>query len=59
MAENHPVGQNGEGRGWQRRPDQRIFIAADWTSYKARLKGALQLATKLAKLAAGATVKER
>ena len=57
MAENHPVGQDGEGRGRQRRPDQKVFIAADWTSDGARLKGALQLATTLAKLAAGATVK--
>jgi transcription-repair coupling factor (superfamily II helicase) len=39
------------------RPDQKLFIAADWTSDSARLKGALQLATTLAKLAAGATVK--
>jgi transcription-repair coupling factor (superfamily II helicase) len=39
------------------RPDQKVFIAADWTADGARLKGALQLATTLAKLAAGATVK--
>jgi transcription-repair coupling factor (superfamily II helicase) len=39
------------------RPDQKIFIAADWASDGARLKGALQLATTLAKLAAGATLK--
>ena len=39
------------------RPDQKVFIAADWTSDGARLKGALQLATTLAKLAAGATLK--
>jgi transcription-repair coupling factor (superfamily II helicase) len=39
------------------RPDQKVFIAADWASDGARLKGALQLATTLAKLAAGATLK--
>ena len=39
------------------RPDQKLFVAADWASDTARLKGALQLAQSLAKLAAGATVK--
>jgi transcription-repair coupling factor (superfamily II helicase) len=39
------------------RPDQKLFIAADWAADTARLKGALQLATTLAKLAAGATLK--
>ncbi len=39
------------------RPDQKLFVAADWVSDGARLKGALQLASSLAKLAAGATVK--
>jgi transcription-repair coupling factor (superfamily II helicase) len=39
------------------RPDQKLFIAADWGSDSARLKGALQLATTLGKLAAGATIK--
>jgi transcription-repair coupling factor (superfamily II helicase) len=39
------------------RPDQKLFIAADWATDGARLKGALQLATTLSKLAAGATVK--
>jgi transcription-repair coupling factor (superfamily II helicase) len=39
------------------RPDQKLFIAADWSSDTARLKGALQLATTLAKHAAGATLK--
>ncbi len=39
------------------RPDQKLFVAADWSSVEARLKGALTLAAALAKLAAGGTVK--
>ena len=39
------------------RPDQKLFIAADWAQDTARLKGALQLASSLAKLASGGTVK--
>ncbi len=39
------------------RPDQKLFIAADWVNDSARLKGALGLASSLAKLAAGATIK--
>ena len=39
------------------RPDQKLFVAADWASDAARLKGALQLATGLARLAEGGTVK--
>jgi transcription-repair coupling factor (superfamily II helicase) len=39
------------------RPDNKLFIAADWASDHPRLKGALQLATTLAKLASGATLK--
>jgi len=39
------------------RPDNKLFIAAEWGADQARLKGALQLATTLAKLAAGATLK--
>ena len=39
------------------RPDQKLFIAADWSSDSARLKGALQLAVTLSKLASGATLK--
>ncbi|KPF61005.1 transcription-repair coupling factor [alpha proteobacterium AAP81b] len=41
------------------RPDQKLFIAADWAGDTARLKGALQVAQALAKLAAGATVKPK
>lgn len=36
------------------RPDQKLFVAADWAHDQTRLKGALQIATSLAKLAAGA-----
>ena len=39
------------------RPDQKLFVAADWAIDGARLKGALQLAVTLAKLAGGATIK--
>jgi transcription-repair coupling factor (superfamily II helicase) len=39
------------------RPDQKLFVAADWAQDGARLKGALQLALALAKLAGGAMVK--
>ena len=39
------------------RPDQKLFIAADWDNDKARLKGALAIASALAKLAAGAKMK--
>ncbi|MBC7507064.1 MAG: hypothetical protein H7267_15310, partial [Sandarakinorhabdus sp.] len=39
------------------RPDNKLFIAAEWIADNARLKGALQLATTLAKLASGATLK--
>lgn len=39
------------------RPDQKLFVAADWSHDQTRLKGALQIATSLAKLAAGAIVK--
>ena len=39
------------------RPDQKLFIAADWASDAARLKGALALAVALANLAKGGTVK--
>jgi transcription-repair coupling factor (superfamily II helicase) len=39
------------------RPDQKLFIAADWGDDRTRLKGALQIASALAKLAGGATVK--
>ena len=39
------------------RPDNKLFIAAEWGDDRARLKGALALASALAKLAAGATLK--
>jgi transcription-repair coupling factor (superfamily II helicase) len=39
------------------RPDQKLFVAADWISDGVRLKGALALASTLAKLAGGATLK--
>ncbi|MBV8973473.1 MAG: transcription-repair coupling factor [Sphingomonadaceae bacterium] len=39
------------------RPDQKLFVAAEWSAVEARLKGALTLATGLAKIAAGAAVK--
>jgi transcription-repair coupling factor (superfamily II helicase) len=39
------------------RPDQKLFIAADWGDDRTRLKGALAIASSLAKLAAGARVK--
>ena len=39
------------------RPDNKLFIAADWGSDSTRLKAALQLATTLAKLASGASLK--
>ncbi len=39
------------------RPDQKLFIAADWADDRSRLKGALSLAGSLAKLAGGGTVK--
>ena len=39
------------------RPDNKLFIAADWATDSSRLKGALQLATTLAKLASGAALK--
>ncbi len=39
------------------RPDQKLFVAADWTATDARLKGALALAKGLARIAGGATVK--
>jgi len=39
------------------RPDQKLFVAAEWTQDSTRLKGALSLATSLAKLAGGAMVK--
>ncbi len=35
------------------RPDQKLFVAADWTAEAARVKGSLQVATSLAKLAGG------
>jgi len=35
------------------RPDQKLFVAADWMGDAARMKGALQVATSLAKLAGG------
>ncbi|WP_439533073.1 transcription-repair coupling factor [Polymorphobacter sp.] len=35
------------------RPDQKLFVSADWASEAARAKGALQIATSLAKLASG------
>jgi transcription-repair coupling factor (superfamily II helicase) len=39
------------------RPDQKLFIAADWGDDRTRLKGALTIASALAKLAAGARLK--
>ncbi len=39
------------------RPDQKLFVAAEWTAPEARLKGALSLASALAKIAGGAAVK--
>ncbi len=39
------------------RPDQKLFVAADWGAVEARLKGALTLASALAKIAGGAVVK--
>ncbi len=39
------------------RPDQKLFVAADWSQDQIRLKGALQIATSLAKLAAGASIR--
>ncbi|WP_416908975.1 MAG: transcription-repair coupling factor [Polymorphobacter sp.] len=39
------------------RPDQKLFIGADWSHDATRLKGALQIATSLAKLATGAAPK--
>ncbi len=39
------------------RPDQKLFIAAEWVSDAARLKGALALASSLAKLAGGGSIK--
>jgi transcription-repair coupling factor (superfamily II helicase) len=39
------------------RPDQKLFIAADWGDDRTRLKGALAIASSLAKLAAGARLK--
>ncbi len=39
------------------RPDNKLFVAADWAQEITRLKGALQLALSLAKLAGGAMVK--
>ncbi len=39
------------------RPDQKLFVAADWANDATRLKGALSLASGLAKLAGGGTVK--
>ena len=41
------------------RPDQKLFIAADWGDDRTRLKGALAIASALAKLAAGATLKPK
>ncbi len=41
------------------RPDQKLFIAADWGDDKTRLKGALSIASTLAKLAQGASVKPK
>ncbi|MEI6418523.1 MAG: transcription-repair coupling factor, partial [Sphingomonadales bacterium] len=41
------------------RPDQKLFIAADWADDRARLKGALSLADALAKIAAGAVPKAK
>jgi transcription-repair coupling factor (superfamily II helicase) len=35
------------------RPDQKLFVAANWEAEAARTKGALQVATSLAKLATG------
>jgi len=35
------------------RPDQKLFVAADWAGEAARVKGGLQVATSLAKLASG------
>lgn len=35
------------------RPDHKLFVAADWAGDSARVKGALQVATSLAKLAGG------
>ena len=35
------------------RPDQKLFLAAEWAAEPARVKGALQVATSLAKLAGG------
>ncbi|WP_164157722.1 transcription-repair coupling factor, partial [Sandarakinorhabdus rubra] len=39
------------------RPDQKLFIAADWGDDRTRLKGALAIASSLSKLAAGARLK--
>ncbi len=39
------------------RPDQKLFVAADWAGDAARVKGALALATGLANLAAGGAIK--
>ena len=39
------------------RPDQKLFIAADWGDDRTRLKGALTIASALAKLASGARIK--
>ena len=41
------------------RPDQKLFIAADWGDDKTRLKGALSIASTLAKLSQGAVVKPK
>ena len=39
------------------RPDQKLFVAADWGAVEARLKGALTVAKNLAAIAGGAAVK--
>jgi transcription-repair coupling factor (superfamily II helicase) len=39
------------------RPDQKLFIAADWGDDRTRLKGVLAIASALSKLAAGAKLK--
>ena len=39
------------------RPDQKLFIAAEWGDDRTRLKGALAIASALSKLAAGARLK--
>ncbi|WP_273463109.1 transcription-repair coupling factor, partial [Sandarakinorhabdus limnophila] len=39
------------------RPDQKLFIAAEWGDDRTRLKGALAIASALSKLAAGAKLK--